>query len=374
MQEKSMHTLSRLTGWLVLAFAVALPVAAQYPAQPAQPAAQAQPQVPASDPVKDQQQRGVDQPGNNAPVWRDVRSGAPNYTSTQGREAGVLIQPQARFPGQDAMTTAGEAWRKFRNGPITFYGGWLVVVTMMVIAAIYFAQGPIKLHDKPTGRMMERFSLAERWAHWVMAISFCVLGASGLIILFGKYVLLPVIGYTLFAWLTALSKNLHNFVAPLFIVSLLVFIVMYIKDNLPEKGDLNWLVNGWKMFKGEHLPSGRFNAGEKAWFWGGVVVLCLIISVSGLILLFPNFDQVRATMQQASVVHAVASVLVIAVGLGHIYMGTIGVEGAYGNMRDGMTDETWAKEHHQYWYEDVKSGKVAGANAAKPGAAPQTQH
>ena len=143
MQEKSMHTLSRLTGWLILALAVALPVAAQYPAQPAQPAAQAQPQVPASDPVKDQQQRGVDQPGNNAPVWRDVRSGAPNYTSTQGREAGVLIQPQARFPGQDAMTTAGEAWRKFRNGPITFYGGWLVVVTMMVIAAIYFAHGPI---------------------------------------------------------------------------------------------------------------------------------------------------------------------------------------------------------------------------------------
>ena len=374
MQEKSMHTLSRLTGWLILALAVALPVAAQYPAQPAQPAAQAQPQVPASDPVKDQQQRGVDQPGNNAPVWRDVRSGAPNYTSTQGREAGVLIQPQARFPGQDAMTTAGEAWRKFRNGPITFYGGWLVVVTMMVIAAIYFAQGPIKLHDKPTGRMMERFSLAERWAHWVMAISFCVLGASGLIILFGKYVLLPVIGYTLFAWLTALSKNLHNFVAPLFIVSLLVFIVMYIKDNLPEKGDLNWLVNGWKMFKGEHLPSGRFNAGEKAWFWGGVLVLCLIISVSGLILLFPNFDQVRATMQQASVVHAVAAVLVIAAGIGHIYMGTVGVEGAYGNMRDGTTDETWAKEHHQYWYEDVKSGKVAVKSATKSGTAPQTQH
>ena len=87
-------------------------------------------------------------------------------------------------------------------------------------------------------------------------------------------------------------------------------------------------------------------------------------------LLFPNFDQVRATMQQASVVHAIAGVLVIAVAIGHIYMGTIGVEGAYGNMRDGVTDETWAKEHHQYWYEDVKSGKVA----AKSGAAPQTQH
>jgi len=182
--------------------------------------------------------------------------------------------------------------------------------------------------------------------------------------------LLPVIGYTLFAWLTALGKNLHNFVAPLFIASLLIFIVMYAKDNLPEKGDGAWLASGWKMFLGQHLPSGRFNAGEKVWFWIGVVALCLILSVTGLILLFPNFDQMRSTMQQASIIHAVAAVLVIGFGLGHIYMGTIGVEGAYGNMRDGVTDETWAKEHHEYWYNDVKSGK----DAAKSGASPQAQH
>ena len=352
-----MHTLTRLIGWLMVSFLLALPVAAQQPA---------------ADAARDQQKRSVDQPGNNAPVWRDVRSGNPNnYTSVPGREAAVLVQRQARFPGQDNMTTAGEAWRKFRNGPITFYGGWLVVLVCAIIAAIYFTQGPIKLHDKPTGRMIERFSLAERWAHWVMGISFCVLGVSGLIMLFGKHVLLPIFGYTLFSWLSSLAKNLHNFVAPLFIVSLLVFIVMYLKDNLPEKGDGTWLANSWKFFLGGmHLPSGRFNAGEKVWFWVGVVALCLIVSVSGLILLFPNFDQLRSTMQQASVVHAIAAVLVIGFSLGHIYMGTIGVEGAYGNMRDGVTDETWAKEHHDLWYDDVKSGKVA----AKSGAAPHAQH
>jgi formate dehydrogenase subunit gamma len=351
--------LSRAAGWLILVFAFALPAAAQAPA----------PATPAVDPVKEQQKRTVDQPGNNAPMWREVKSGQPNYTSIPGREVGVLVQQQARFPGQESMTTAGEAWRKFRNGPITFYGGWLVVLVIAIIAAIYFTLGPIKLHEPPTGRMIERFTLAERWTHWIVAISFCVLGVSGLIILFGKHVLLPVFGYTLFAWLTSLAKNLHNFVAPLFIAGLLVFIVMYVKDNLPEKGDLNWLANGWKMFKGEHLPSGKFNAGEKAWFWGGVVGLSLIICASGLVLLFPNFDQVRATMQQASVVHAIAAVLVIGAGLGHIYMGTVGVEGAYRNMRDGVTDEEWAKEHHQYWYEDIKSGKVA----AKSGSAPQAQ-
>lgn len=301
----------------------------------------------------------ANQPGNNAPVWREVRKeGQEHYTSTKGREAGVLVQ------------SAGDTWRRIRNGPITFYGGWLLVIVCLVLAAIYFAKGPIKLHDKPSGRMMDRFSLAERWAHWVMGISFCVLGATGLIILFGKYVLLPVVGYTLFGWLTALAKNLHNFVAPLFLASLVVFILMYVKDNLPEKGDGAWLANGWKMFLGAHLPSGRFNAGEKVWFWAGVVLLCLTVSVSGLILLFPNFDQVRSTMQQANLVHAISAILVIGYALAHIYMGTIGVEGAYQNMRDGVTDETWAKEHHLYWYEEQKSG----AAAAKAGATPRASH
>jgi formate dehydrogenase subunit gamma len=364
--EGFMRTLSRLTGWMVLALAFALPAFAQTK----------DPTPPSADPIKSQQKRSVEQPGNNADVWRTVRSGDTkgSYTSIPGRETEVLVQQQARFPGQSGMTTAGEAWRKFRNGPITFYGGWLVVLVLAVLAAIYFALGPVKLHEKPSGRLIERFTLAERWAHWTVAITFCILGVSGLILLFGKYVLLPIFGQPIFGWLGNLSKNLHNFVAPLFIVSLLVFIVMYVKDNLPERGDLKWLMNGWKLFKGEHMPSGRFNAGEKVWFWGGVVVLCLILTVSGVVLLFPNFDQVRATMQQASVVHAIAAVLVIAFAFGHIYLGTIGLEGAYGNMRNGMTDETWAKEHHEYWYNDVKSGKVPAKTATAPGGAPQTQN
>jgi formate dehydrogenase subunit gamma len=368
-----MRTLSRLTGWLVLVLAFALPAVAQAPKPAGEPVAAPEGSAEA---LKEQQKRTVDQPGNNAPVWREVRSGQPNYTSIPGREVGVLIQPQARFPFQGVMSTAGEAWRNFRNGPITFYGGWLVVLVLAIIAAIYFAMGPIKLHEPPTGRKILRFTLAERWTHWIVAISFCVLGISGLIILFGKHVLLPIFGLTLFSWLTALAKNLHNFVAPLFIAGLLVFIVLYVKDNLPEKGDLKWLMNGWKMFRGDHLPSGKFNAGEKAWFWGGVVLLSLIICASGIVMLFPNITafELRSTFQQASVIHAIAAVLVIGAGLGHIYMGTIGVEGAYRNMRDGYTDETWAKEHHQYWYEDVKSGKVAAKTGTAAEVSAQTQH
>jgi formate dehydrogenase subunit gamma len=358
-----MQTISRIAGWLILA--LALPAAAQ--TQPAQ--------APTADPIKAQQQRAVQQPGNNAPVWREVRSGQSNYTSMSGREAGVLIQPQARFPGQSNMTTAGEAWRNFRNGPITFYGGWLLVLVFAGIASFYFARGPLKLHEKPTGRMVERFSLIERWAHWSTAISFVVMALTGLTILFGKFVLLPVIGYTLFAWLGALAKNLHNFVAPLFIVSLVVMILVYIKDNFPSKGDFAWFGGAFAMFwSGKHVPSGRFNAGEKVYFWIGVVALCITLSVTGVVMLFPNFEQLRTTMQQLNVIHASAAIVMVVFALGHIYVGTIGVEGAYRNMRDGVTDETWAKEHHELWYNDVKAGKFGAKSAAAPQASAQTQH
>lgn len=302
----------------------------------------------------EQAQRQATQPLNNAPVWRDVRGGDNRSQTTQvrGVETSVLVQ------------TEGEIWRRIRNGPITVYGGWLLIVVCAIIAVIYYTWGAVKLHGKPSGRRIERFNSLERMAHWTMGISFCVLGVTGLIILFGKYIVIPVLGYTVFSWLAILSKNVHNFVAPLFIVSLFVFIVIYVKDNLPEKGDLAWLGRGWRMFAGEHMPSGRFNAGEKVWFWIGVVLLCLVVSASGLILLFPNFEQGRLLMQQANVIHAISALLVMGFSLGHIYMGTIGVEGAYENMRVGYTDEAWAKEHHEYWYNDVMAGKgVAGGSA-----------
>jgi formate dehydrogenase subunit gamma len=210
--------------------------------------------------------------------------------------------------------------------------------------------------------------------HWSVAISFCILGLSGLIMLFGKHVLLPVIGYTLFAWLTALGKNLHNFVAPVFIVSVVAMIIIFIRDNLPKAYDFTWFARAWAFFaRGEHIPSGRFNGGEKAWFWIGVIGLSVVMSWSGLVLLFPNFDQTRAVMQDAWVIHAVAALIYISISLGHIYMGTIGVEGAYQNMREGVTDETWAKEHHEYWYNDVKSGKAAATGGAVPAGAPQRE-
>ena len=309
-----------------------------------------------------QQQRAQSQPYNNAPVWRDVRSGKEEYTSVKGRETGVLVQ------------TYGETWRQLKNGWITPIAGWLIAAVVVVIGLFFKWRGSIKVHGEPTGRLIERFTPFERYTHWVVAISFATLGISGLVMMLGKYVLLPVIGYTLFGWLAQLSKHLHNFVGPVFLVSVLMFIVMFLKDNLPRVYDFKWLAKLGGMISGEHVPSGRFNAGEKIWFWIGVVVLSLVASASGLVLLFPNFDQVRAVMIDANVVHMVAAGAVMAISLGHIYLGTIGMEGAYEAMRNGYVDEVWAKEHHEYWYNDVKSGKVKAGTAMGRPAAPQGQH
>jgi len=321
-------------------------------------------QVPQATPeqnVQAQQQRAATQPGNNAPFYREVRGGQSQYTTTsaRGRETDVLVQ------------SSGDTWRRIRNGPVMFYGGLLVVLILATIAAFYAIFGPVKLHERPTGRLIPRFSRADQIVHWTVAISFCTLGLSGLIMFFGKHVLLPVIGYTLFAWLTMLSKNLHNFVAPIFIVSILAMIVLYLKDNLPKSYDLKFLLNAFAvMAKGKHIPTGRFNGGEKVWFWLGVVFLSIVVTWSGLILLFPNFDQTRAVMQDTWVWHASAALLYISISFGHIYLGTIGLEGSYQAMRTGWVDETWAKEHHQIWYEEVKSGRREAPGGAIPAGAP----
>jgi formate dehydrogenase subunit gamma len=348
----------RFFSGLCLAVLLSLAGAALAQQAPAEPQSQ-------EDRVKEQQQRSVTQPGNNAPVWREVRSGQSPYTNStvKGRETDVLVQ------------SWGETWRQIRNGPVTFYGGLLVVLVLAVIAVFYSVFGPVKVHERPTGRLIRRFSPLDQVVHWSVAISFCVLGLSGLIMLFGKHVLLPVIGYTLFAWLTALSKNLHNFIAPVFIVSVLAMIVLYARDNLPKSYDFQFLRNAFAvMARGKHVPTGRFNAGEKLWFWGGVVVLSVIVTWSGLILLFPNFDQTRAVMQQAWIWHACAALLYIAISFGHMYLGTIGLEGSYQAMRSGYVDEVWAKEHHQIWLEEIKSGRRPQASGgAIPAGAPHEE-
>ncbi len=315
------------------------------------------------------------QPGNNAPMWRQVGGGVTGYSSlpkSQAPEAGNLIQPFVQYPGS-RLTNAGEAWRQVRNNWIIPYGGALLLIVLGAIALFYWRKGMIPMHGTDTGRKIERFTPLERSAHWANAIAFVTLAVSGAVMAFGKFFILPVIGSTLFGWLTYALKNLHNFAGPLFAVSLVIVFFTFLKDNLPRKEDWTWIVKAGGLLSEHEVASHRFNAGEKVVFWGGVMFLGLIIVGSGLMLdkLVPGLIYERSTMQISHMVHAVAAVLMMTMFIGHIYMGTIGMAGAYKAMRTGYVDETWAKEHHELWYDDVKSGKIP-AQRSQPAAPSQT--
>ncbi|MCD6076866.1 MAG: putative formate dehydrogenase subunit precursor [Ramlibacter sp.] len=315
-------------------------------------------------------QRNRVQPGNNSPMWRSVVGGVEGYSSlpqSQDPEAGVLIQGPVNYPGA-RFVTAGEAWRQVRNGWILPYGGSLLLIVAVALGIFYFAKGPMgHATGQGGGRRIERFTPFERAAHWVNAIAFVILAISGIIMAFGKFFLLPVIGQTLFGYFTYLLKNLHNFVGPLFVVSLVIVILTFIKDNLPQRGDVAWVMRLGGVLGKQEAPSNRFNAGEKGMFWIGNLLLGAIVVGSGLVLdkLIPNLGYERGQMQIAHMVHAVAAVLMMAMLFMHIYMGTIGMRGAYRAMREGYVDEEWAREHHAYWYEDIRAGKIP-AQRSKP--------
>ncbi|HRJ23301.1 MAG TPA: formate dehydrogenase subunit gamma [Thauera sp.] len=301
---------------------------------------------PAGSSAADQAERQVERPLNNAPVWRAVRSGEVHTTNVRGPEAGVLIQSE------------GNTWRQLRNGPITQYGGWLLILVPSAIVLFWLVKGTIRLHQPRTGRLMKRFSAFERFIHWGTAITFLVLAVTGLAILFGKHVLLPIFGHGVLAALLDVGKTVHNYVGPAFGVFVVLMILTFLRDNVWQAIDAVWIRRAGGVLDGSHVPSGRFNFGEKTWFWIGVTFLGLAVVISGLILDFPNIGEwTRSDMQTANIVHAIGAILLLGLSFGHIYMGTLGVEGAYESMKTGYVDETWAKEHHEIWYQDIKAGK-----------------
>jgi formate dehydrogenase subunit gamma len=365
---------ARLLGALILGASLAMPLAALAQAKsptggpnadPASPAATS-PVPPTTAPTKaagkvpgapEIQQPAVQSP----PAAGQGSTAVPGWNNPPQSWGGVSERPQyASIPGVETnrlIQGAGREWRAFHNGPLTQAGGWIIVLALAILIVIYLIKGKVPLHEPPTGRLIERFNAVERASHWTMAISFIFLMLTGIIMFFGKHIVLPWLGYSGFSWLTIVSKNIHNFVGPLFIFSLLVSFLLFVKDNLLRSYDWVWIRHFGNMYEKVELPSGRFNGMEKVWFWGGLVVLGATLATTGLILDFPNWNQTREAMQISNIIHVIAAMLFIAGGLAHAYMGTLGVEGAYTAMRRGYVDEAWARQHHALWYEEVRQGR-----------------
>jgi formate dehydrogenase subunit gamma len=286
----------------------------------------------------------------------------------------MLLQQVPRITGRidipDAraavlMQPAGRQWDFFHEVLLHWFGAIVIVGVIGVLALVYLVMGRMRIEGGRAGRSVHRFNGFERFSHWLTATSFVILGLTGLNITFGKLVLRPVIGPEAFSSLAIAAKYVHNFVSFGFVVGLVLIVSLWIKDNIPQKVDIAWVLRGGGFIKGKHISAGRFNAGEKLVFWFALGAGAAVI-VSGFLLLFPFYLTGIFGMQIAQVVHAVVALLFVAVIMGHIYIGTLGIEGAFEAMATGKVDYNWAKEHHDLWLEE----QIAKEGAVDPSAAP----
>jgi formate dehydrogenase subunit gamma len=273
------------------------------------------------------------------------------------KRASVLIQP------------AGREWDYFHEVILHWLGAIVILGMLALLALAYLVMGRIRISSGRSGRKVRRFNGFERFSHWLTAVSFVLLGLTGLNITFGKLVLLPVIGPEAFSAFAQSAKYVHNYVSFSFVVGLVLIVALWIKDNIPRRVDIDWVKQGGGFIKSKHAPAGRFNAGEKLVFWFALGAGAAVI-VSGYFLLFPFYLTNIAGMQIAQVVHAVVAVLFVAVILAHIYIGTLGMEGAFEAMGTGEVDLNWAKEHHDLWLEDQLARERSAERPGRPTAAP----
>ena len=305
--------------------------------------------------------------------WRAIRRGESFTTSLPDQQAGVLIQSE------------GDNWRAFRNGPLSEYGAWALLGIVALLALFFVVRGRIRLEHGRSGHTVTRFNFIERFAHWLTATCFVVLALTGLNMLYGRYVLRPLIGPELFSTLMIGGKYAHNFLAFGFMIGLVLMLVLWAWQNLPNRHDFVWLAKGGGMFtKGTHPPAKKFNAGQKLVFWL-VVLGGISVSLSGLMLMFPfEYEAFGPTfgwinwafgtaypaalapmqeMQLAQVWHAIMGLFLTVVIIAHIYIGTIGMEGAFDAMGSGKVDENWAREHHSIWASDLeRKGALGGGD------------
>src|SRR6266852_664273 len=266
----------------------------------------------------------------------------------------VLIQP------------AGRTWDYFHQVLLRWIGAIAIIGTLAALAAAYFFLGRLRIAAGRSGRKILRFKAFERFSHWLTAVSFVVLGLTGLNITFGKILLLPLIRPEAFADVAQAAKYVHNFTSFSFVAGLVLISVIFFKDNFLAKVDIDWLKQGGGFIRNKHAPAGRFNLGEKLVFWLSLVA-GVAVSASGFLLLFPFYGTDIPEMQLAQVVHAVVAVLFIALILAHIYIGTLGMEGAFEAMGTGEVDLNWAKEHHDLW---VAQQLVNEGRSGQPSATP----
>jgi formate dehydrogenase subunit gamma len=302
--------------------------------------------------------QAVQETNPRANFWRAVRDGSEGYSAVPGAERGVLIQD-------------GNNWRQLRNGYIANYGGWALLITLIAVTAFFSFKGPILIEGGRSGFRIKRWNGFERLLHWLTAASFVALSITGLSMLFGRVVLIPLMGAKGFAAWADLAIGLHNNIGPWFGGFVVVMIVLWLRHNIPTAADFAWLKSGGGIVGNAHPDAGFANGGEKVWFWF-ICTVGLVVIASGLVMNFPNWGFSRAEMQLANLIHGACSIAWVALWFGHAYIGSIGSEGSLEGMTTGYVDENWAKQHHNLWVNGLDEATVNSANGGAVGADDET--
>jgi formate dehydrogenase subunit gamma len=304
-----------------------------------------------------------------APVPSQAQQINPTASSVNERQ---LLQEMDRIQGRVSipdqrssvlMQPAGREWREFRNVALRWIGGVAIVGMLAVLVIFYLTRGMVRLESGRSGRTIVRFSSFERFVHWMTATCFIVLAISGLNITFGRPLLLPLIGFEAFSEWSQWAKYAHNYLSFPFTIGVVLIFLTWIGGNIPNKVDIDWIRRGGGLVGHDHPPAYRFNAGQKGFYWI-VVISGTLVAVTGYQLMFPFYLTGIEGMQLAQIVHSTVAVLFVAAMIAHIYIGTIGMEGAFEAMGTGTVDINWAKEHHSLWLEEQNAR--TGANDARP--------
>jgi formate dehydrogenase subunit gamma len=260
---------------------------------------------------------------------------------------------------------AGRNWRHFHEVTLRWIGGIAILGMLAVLGIFYLSRGMVRIESGRCGRTIVRFNAFERFVHWMTAVCFVILALSGLNITFGRPLLLPLMKPESFTAFSEWAKYAHNFLSFPFALGVVLIFLMWLGGNLPTHVDIEWFKRGGGMIGHDHPPAYRFNAGQKVVYW--IVVLGGgAAAVSGYVLIFPFYGTTIETMQQAEMVHSIVAMLFIAAMLGHIYIGTIGMEGAFEAMGSGTVDLNWAKEHHSLWLEEQGAGSRMDSSKPQP--------
>lgn len=282
---------------------------------------------------------GADAVNPRAEFWREVRQGVPGYTAVSSAGHTILIQ------------NGGENWREVRNLLLIKITPWVMGVILAAIGVFHLIKGGDKLEEPRTGIMINRYSLGERVLHWYTALLFVIMAVTGFSILLGRAGLIPLIGHNAFSAYLSIAKIVHNWCGPLFLFGVFLLFVVWLRDNYIHKIDLIWFRNMGGMVGDSPKPhSEKNNGGQKAWFWL-IILFGLGVGITGVLLDFPIWGQSRAVMQLSLVVHTIVALLFVTASFGHIYMGTLGSEGAFEGMWRGRVDTSWAKQHSDLWYQ-----------------------